>query len=156
MKAKKIEPLLISILFPLAVGLISSLFANGTRGTYQELVKPPLSPPAILFPIVWTILYVLMGISAYLISSSNHEGKEEALKIYFIQLGMNFFWSIFFFTFGWYLFSFAWLIGMIILIIKMILRFKEISPLAAYLQIPYLIWCMFAAYLNFMIYYLNR
>ena len=156
MKAKKIEPILISILFPLAVGLISSLFANGTRFTYQQLVKPPLSPPAFIFPIVWTILYVLMGISAYLISSSGHEDKDEAMRIYFIQLGMNFFWSIFFFRFGWYLFSFAWLIVMIILIVKMILLFIQIKPLAGYLQIPYLLWCMFAAYLNFMIYYLNR
>lgn len=156
MKLKKIEPLIISILFPLAVGVVSSLFGNSNNSMYQQLVQPKLSPPGFIFPIVWTILYILMGISAYLISSSNHPKKKEALKIYYIQLFFNFFWSIFFFRFGWYLFAFVWLIAMIILIVRMIAAFKQISPLAAYLQIPYLIWAIFAAYLNFMIYYLNR
>ncbi len=156
MKTKKLESLLISILFPLAVGLVSALFANGMRSTYMQLVKPALSPPAVVFPIVWTILYVLMGISAYLIANSESDKKAEAMRLYFVQLGFNFFWSIFFFSFGWYLFSFVWLVALIILIVKMILSFKEINPLAAYLQIPYLLWCLFAAYLNFMIYYLNR
>lgn len=156
MKAKKRESLIISILFPLAVGLVSSLFSNSTNATYYQLNKPALSPPAVVFPIVWTILYILMGISAYLVSSSDSSKKAEAMKIYFIQLGFNFFWSILFFQFDLYLFAFVWLIGLIILIVKMILIFKEINPIAGYLQIPYLLWCLFAAYLNFMIYYLNR
>lgn len=156
MKTKKTESLLISILFPLAVGFVSALFTNGMRSTYMQLVKPALSPPAVVFPIVWTILYVLMGISAYLIINSESSKKAEAMRLYFVQLGFNFFWSIFFFQFGWYLFSFVWLVALIILIVKMILSFKEINPLAAYLQIPYLLWCLFAAYLNFMVYYLNR
>lgn len=156
MKAKKIESLLISILFPLAVGLVSALITNGMRSTYSQLVRPALSPPAVVFPIVWTILSILMGISAYLISTSDSEKKAEAMRVYFVQLGFNFFWSIFFFSFGWYLLSFVWLVTLIILIVKMIRAFKDINPVAAYLQIPYLLWCLFAAYLNFMIYYLNR
>lgn len=156
MMNKKKESLLISILFPLAVGFVSWLLSNGTQVTYRALKKPALSPPSIIFPIVWTILYILMGISAYLISSSQHTQKQEAMRIYFIQLVFNFFWSIFFFHFGWLLFSLAWLIVLILLIIKMIQGFRQINAFASYLQIPYLLWCTFAAYLNFGVYILNR
>lgn len=153
MKIKIKSGLITAILIPLAVGVLSSLF-SGTMA-YSTFNKPSFSPPAYIFPIVWTILYILMGISSYLIYSSNDTGKQKALITYVLQLVFNFFWSIFFFGFSQYLFAFLWLIALILLIIIMIYQFYKISPLAAYLQIPYLLWCLFAAYLNYCIYMLN-
>ncbi len=154
MKQENRSTLIISILIPLAVGSLSALL-SGTMSTYSTLNKPALSPPSILFPIVWTILYILMGISSYMIYISNSPDAPKALKTYALQLFFNFCWSIIFFRFSLYLLSFLWLIIMIILIYIMIKQFYKISPTAAYLQIPYLLWCIFAAYLNFSIYTMN-
>lgn len=154
MKIKDKSTLIISILIPLAVGTLSALF-SGNMSLYSTINKPPASPPGALFPIVWLILYILMGISSYLIYSSNDPNKYSALKTYALQLFFNFWWSILFFRFSLYLFAFFWLLAMIALIVIMIRQFYQIRPLAAYLQIPYLIWCLFAAYLNIMIYRLN-
>lgn len=153
MKTVNKSNLILSILIPLAVGALSSLFSGNL--SYQALNKPSFSPPSYLFPIVWTILYILMGISSYLIYSSNSPKKNQALTTYELQLTFNFFWSIIFFGFSQYLLAFLWLLVMIVLIIIMIYQFYHISPLAAYLQIPYLLWCLFAAYLNYAIYTLN-
>lgn len=131
------------------------MLTNSSMEQYTNLNQPPLSPPAIVFPIVWTILFILMGISAYFVSVSEDEGKEKALWIYGIQLVFNFFWTIFFFKMQWRLFAFFWLIALILLIIWMIRCFYRIKPAAAYLQIPYLLWSLFAAYLNLSIYLLN-
>lgn len=154
MKIKNRSALVISILIPIAVGVLSSLF-SGNMAIYSQINKPQLSPPGFIFPIVWIILYILMGISAYIIYESDHPGKQEALNTYTIQLFFNFFWSIIFFGLNQYFFAFLWLLVLIFFIIKMIVQFYQISPIAAYLQIPYLLWCLFAAYLNFMIYKLN-
>ena len=154
MNIKNKSALIIFILIPLAAGSLSALL-SGNSAAYLALNKPPLSPPSFLFPIVWTILYILMGISSYIIYESETPEKNKALRLYFIQLVFNFLWSIFFFGFSMYLFAFLWLLVLIILIALMIYHFHKISPVAAYLQIPYLIWCLFAAYLNFMIYQLN-
>lgn len=156
---KKLKPYVISVLIALGVGGLSALFTSGNMNIYDKIVEPPLSPPGALFPIVWTVLYTLMGISAALVYV---KGKEEdidisgALGIYLLQLAVNFFWGIIFFNMQAYLFAFIWIILLWILIITMIKRFYEISPLAAYLQIPYLLWVTFAAYLNLAIYILNR
>lgn len=154
MNIKNKSALIIFILIPLAAGSLSALL-SGNSAAYLALNKPPLSPPSFLFPIVWTILYILLGISSYIIYESETPEKNKALRLYFIQLFFNFFWSIFFFGFSMYFFAFLWLLVLIILIVLMIYQFHKISPVAAYLQIPYLIWCLFAAYLNFMIYQLN-
>ena len=154
MNIKNKSALIIFILIPLAAGSLSALL-SGNSAAYLALNKPPLSPPSFLFPIVWTILYILMGISSYIIYESETPEKNKALRLYFIQLFFNFLWSIFFFGFSMYFFAFLWLLVLIILIVLMIYQFHKISPVAAYLQIPYLIWCLFAAYLNFMIYQLN-
>lgn len=154
MKIKNISNLIIAILIPVAVGTLSALF-SGNMSLYSTINKPPISPPGFIFPIVWIILYILMGISSYLVYESNNPNKRNALKTYAIQLFFNFWWSIIFFRFSLYLFAFLWLLAMITLIIIMIYKFYRISPLSSYLQIPYLFWCMFAAYLNFMIYKLN-
>lgn len=154
MKNKSLSTLIISILIPIAAGSISALL-SGNMGMYSALNKPPLSPPGFLFPIVWMILYILMGISSYLIYTSQNPDSPKALKTYALQLGINFFWSIIFFGFSRFFLSFLWLLLLIAVIIMMIRQFMKISRAAAYLQIPYLLWCFFAAYLNLMIYRMN-
>ncbi len=139
----------------LGTGIFSALITRNSMDTYKNLNLPKLAPPSILFPIVWTILFILMGISAYIIYESNSDQKQSALTIYGIQLLVNFIWPILFFNLGLYLFSFIWIILLWLLIILMINSFKKISNVAAYLQIPYLLWVTFASYLNFMIYYNN-
>ena len=154
MKIKNKSTLTIAILIPIAVGTLSALFSRN-MSLYSTINKPSISPPGFIFPIVWIILYILMGISSYIIYESNSPEKSKALKTYTLQLFFNFWWSIIFFRFSLYLFAFLWLLVMIALITIMIYQFYQIKPLASYLQIPYLLWCLFAAYLNFMIYRLN-
>lgn len=154
MNLKKMETLVISILIPLAVGTLSAVLTQNTVNEYYRLIRPPFSPSASVFPVVWTVLYILMGISAYLVYSAPTVGKKN-FKCYFLQLVFNFGWSLIFFGFHLYLFSFLWLIVLIVFIVCMIKQFHQVSPIAAYLQIPYLLWCLFAAYLNLGIYFLN-
>lgn len=142
--------LFIDILIPVAIGGIVGFIINPYID-YNSLVQPPLSPPSIVFPIVWTILYVLMGISYYLLKNSS---KKEKI-IYFIQLGVNALWSVFFFIGKFYLFSFIWIVLLDVLVIFMIGIFYHNNKASAYLQIPYLIWILFATYLNLGIYILN-
>ncbi len=154
MKIKDKSTFFIYLLIPLAVGSLSA-FISGNAAMYSVINKPPLSPPSFVFPVVWTVLYILMGLSSYIVSVSDNPSKGAALKVYAVQLFFNFCWSIIFFGFSQYLFAFIWLLALIALIVLMIYKFYKISPLSAYLQIPYLLWCLFAAYLNFMIYKLN-
>ncbi len=148
------KSLIISILIPLIVGGISSLISMPFMD-YGNLIQPPLAPPGWLFPIVWTILYILMGISFYLILESDSYDKDEAYIVYFLQLFVNGLWSIFFFVLKWRLFSSIWLVLLIVLIVIMIVRFYKINKTAGLLQIPYLLWCLFALYLNIGVYLLN-
>lgn len=147
-----------SLALPLLTGAVAGLLTRNAMQDFEVLIKPPLSPPGWLFPVVWTILYALMGYSAYLIqtSSADAEQKSDALMLYHYQLIVNFLWSIFFFNFGWYLFSLVWLLLLWVLIILMIRSFSQISKTAAYLNIPYLLWVTFAAYLNAGVWWLNR
>ncbi len=142
---------------PLLVGIIAGLLTRGSMEAFSSLNKPPLSPPGILFPIVWTILYTLMGIASFLVYTSGKEKEEinSALTIFFLQLAVNFFWSIFFFNLEWYIFSFFWLVLLWVLIFYTIRLFYPISNTAAYLLIPYLFWVTFAGYLNLGIAALN-
>ena len=142
--------LFIDILIPVAIGGIVGFIINPYID-YNSLVQPSLSPPSIVFPIVWTILYVLMGISYYLLKNP---GKKEKI-FYFVQLGVNALWSLFFFIGKFYLFSFIWIILLDVLVIFMIGIFYQNSKISGYLQIPYLIWILFATYLNLGIYVLN-
>ena len=153
---KNLSTLIVFILFPIAIGSFSSVVAGNITNTYSGLIQPSLSPPSYIFPIIWTILYTLMGISSFLIFCSDSEYKNKALKIYVIQLLFNFLWSPIFFGLNLYFIGFLWLLALILLIIIMIQRFYKINPCAAYLQVPYLIWCIFAAYLSYMIYTLNK
>ena len=155
---KKPARLIINLLIPLATGAIAAFLTNNAMRAFGELKQPPLSPPAWLFPVVWTILYVFMGISAYLISmqGTEREDVQKAFTTYFLQLFFNFGWSILFFQLKWYLGAFVWLVVLWILILRMIIQFYAIDKRAAYLMIPYLLWVTFAGYLNFGIYLLNR
>ena len=143
-----------SILIPLIVGGIVG-FITSNFIDYGSLERPLLSPPGILVPIVWTILYTLMGIS-YGILKSNSLTDNKINFIYYFQLAVNALWSIFFFVFKWRLFSFLWIILLIVLVIIMIIRFYSKNKLSGLLQIPYLLWILFASYLNLSIYLLNR
>lgn len=142
------------LLIPLTVGAVSAFFSGSM--SLSGLTMPPFSPPAIVFPIVWTLLYLLMGVSSWLIWRSQKKGSRKALWIYGAQLAVNFFWSILFFRFSLYFVSFLWLLLLIALIVLMIYHFFAISRKAAYLQLPYLFWCLFAAWLNLSIWLLNR
>jgi benzodiazapine receptor len=150
MKKIKWTELLIFIIGTELVGAISSLLSENFSSFYGELVKPPLAPPGILFPIVWAILYALMGISAYMIYVSDAESgeKTKALTLYAVQLFVNFMWSIVFFRFEQIGVAAAVLILLVILVTMMVMIFKKIRPLAGYLNIPYLLWVIFAVYLN--------
>ena len=152
----KVKPLAISLLISLGVGALSGFLTQNSMGEYNKLIKPALSPPSIVFPIVWTILFALTGISAYLVFMSDSKYKDTALKIYATQLIVNFFWSIIFFNLQKPLFAFVWLLLLITLVIVMIICFYKVNRWAAYLQLPYLVWLLFAGYLNLMIYLLNR
>lgn len=154
----KLKPYFISILIALGTGGLSSFLTRNNMDIYKYLNKPALSPPSIVFPIVWTVLYILMGISSaciYLQKSDYPYEVMDALFTYVLQLIMNFFWSIIFFNMRTFLFSFIWLVVLWAMILKMILKFGMLDKRAAYLQIPYFLWVTFAGYLNFMIYLLN-
>ena len=156
MKKKiNVKILIICIIIPLVVGGLSSLFMMGSN-QYNDLLLPTFAPPGWLFPVMWTILYILMGTSCYLIFISNDKDKNKALIVYALQLFVNSLWTLFFFRLEWYLFSFFWLILLLVLIIYMIYCFFPINKKASLLQIPYLIWVLFASYLNLGIYILNR
>ncbi len=145
-----LKNILIPVILGGVVGLIISMFMD-----YNELNKPPLSPPGFIFGIVWTILYILMGISYGILDYKNLIDTNTK-NIYYLQLFVNLLWPIAFFVFKWRLFAFIWLLLLIVLIIKMIIKFYRRDKIAAYLQIPYLLWSIFASYLNIGVYLLNN
>ena len=143
-----------SILIPVIVGAIVGFIISGSID-YDTLQKPFLSPPSILFPIIWTILYILMGIS-YGILDSNSLVDSQINSIYYLQLFVNALWPIFFFVLKWRLFAFLWILLLLALVVVMIIRFYSKNKLAGLLQLPYLLWTTFATYLNLGVYLLNR
>lgn len=143
-----------SILIPLIVGAVIGFITSGSMNI-SDLKEPNFAPPDILFPIVWTILYTLMGVS-YGILETNDLIDEDIDSIYYSQLVVNALWSIFFFGLKWRLFAFLWIILLIVLVISMIRKFYSKNKTAGLLQVPYLIWISFAAILNLSIYLLNR
>ena len=151
------KELIIAIIIPLAVGGASALITRDAMEAFDTLSKPPLSPPGWLFPIVWTVLYILMGVASYLVyvSEAPRADKVLSLGLYGFQLFFNFFWSIIFFSLEKYLFAFVWLFALWLLILMTILAFRSVSKAAAWLMVPYLLWVSFAGYLNLAIYLLN-
>lgn len=157
MNMKKRLPYIICAVIALAVGGLSALLSmNGMEMYTDNLLKPPLSSPAWIFPVVWTILYVLMGIGAARIwMLPESETRSRGLNLYVTQLIVNFFWSLIFFNAQAYGFAVIWLLLLWGLVLWMILHWRKIDPIAALLQIPYLIWLTFAAYLNIGVWILN-
>lgn len=151
---EKIKIYFKSILIPVTVGIVVGLLISKSID-YNSLQKPFLAPPSILFPIVWTILYILMGIS-YGILKNKGLNDDKIKKIYYLQLFVNALWSIFFFSLKWRLFSFWWIILLDILVIIMIYLFYNKNKISGLLQTFYLIWVLFASYLNLSVYLLNR
>ena len=155
----KIPKLIFSLVLPLLVGGVSGyLVRNQMNGDwFNSLAKPSFNPPSYLFGPVWTTLYILMGVSVFLIwKTPKTELRQKALIIFGVQLFFNFWWSILFFSFHTILLSVIDILLMWFLIIYMIILFKKIKSVAAYLQIPYLLWVTFATVLNISIWYLNK
>lgn len=148
------KKLIACLIVPLAVGGISAWVTSDSMKSFEQLEKPPLSPPGWLFPVVWTVLFVLMGIASYLVVVSAKPNRT-ALTVYGVQLIFNFVWSIIFFNYSQYLFAFIWLVILWALILTTVVLFYRISKPAGYLMIPYLVWVTFAGYLNLGVYMLN-
>lgn len=158
-KKIKIIPLIISIGLPLLIGWLSSLIIPNMKSIYENLNKPFWAPPQIIFPIAWTILYILMGIASYMVYVKNYENIDvsSATFIYLMQLLLNFLWSIIFFGFRLYGLAFLEILILIIFVILTIKRFYDkAGKKAALLMLPYLIWLIYAAALNFFIWMLNE
>lgn len=149
------------VALPLIVGAISALLTGNAMDSYQVMNQPPLAPPAWLFPVAWTILYILMGLGSYYLLLAPAESIEKkrakciATIVYFIQLCFNFVWSLIFFDAKQYTFAFVWLMILWVMIIVMIWKTSKVCWKAMLMFIPYLLWCTFAAYLNLMIAILN-
>ena len=152
---KKAKPYIFSILLALTVGGLSALATANNMNIYDKINTPPLSPPGWLFPVVWTILYILMGVSAAMIFKSDDENKDDALFIYAVSLVLNFSWSIFFFNMQSFLISFIILVALWLSILITMIKYYKINKLASWLQLPYLLWVTFAGYLNLAIVLLN-
>lgn len=155
---KKFKTHIIFCLSALIVGGLSVFLTRDNMMLYNEIVKPPLSPPAIVFVIVRSVLYILMRTSfaiVYMHKCENAELFYSAKRIYILQLIFNFFWSIIFFNYRSFLFSALWLAALCIMVFIMIIRFKKINSLSGNLQIPYFIWTVFALYLNISVFLLN-
>ena len=150
------KQLIISLAIPLAVGGLGTLLSGG-MGSYKSMNQPPLSPPGWVFPIVWTILYLLMGYASYLVYTSGKPQEEirKALTLYFSQLVLNLLWPIVFFGLGWYLVAFLLLIALWVLVYLTLRKFSAINERAGDLLLPYILWITFAAYLNLGVYLLN-
>lgn len=157
----RIWRLLVSLAVPLAVGGAAALIAGDSMATFNSFNQPPLAPPAWLFPVAWTILYILMGSACFLVwvhpTDKQVTAKEKVFffAIYGIQLAFNFLWSIFFFNFEWHLFAFFWLIALWMMILALVVWSGKNRHFAMWLLLPYLAWVTFAGYLNIMIAILN-
>ncbi|MBN7774468.1 TspO/MBR family protein [Clostridium aminobutyricum] len=146
---KNVKAFVISLLISLGIGALSGFLTRNSMELYNQLIIPKYAPPGFVFPVVWTILYTLMGISAYLVFISNSPYKKKALLMYALQLMLNFIWPIIFFNLKMYFPAFFVLLLLLITIVLMIKRFYRVNKTAAFLQIPYLLWILFATYLNF-------
>ena len=150
---KTLKTKIIFVLISLGVGALSAFLTRDSMDIFDTVTKPPLAPPAVVFPIVWTILFILMGLGAARVYLK--EPGSKALYIYGINLAVNFFWSNIFFNMRAFGFAFIWLLLLIAVVVLMIISFFRIDKLAAYLQLPYLLWLLFAGYLNLFIYLAN-
>lgn len=152
------KALIVCLLIPLAVGGLAAALTMGSMSQYAALIQPPLSPPAWVFPVAWTILYLLMGLASWLVWRSGvpRAEKKRALTLYGVQLAVNFIWPLIFFRAGMYGFALIWLVVLLVLVTETAIAFGRIDTRAAWLLIPYLLWLLFAGYLNASVWLLNR
>ena len=152
------KALIICLLIPLAVGGLAAWLTMDSMAQFAALAQPPLSPPGWVFPVVWTILYLLMGWASFLIwkSGAPQAAKRRALGLYGAQLAVNFVWPLLFFRAGLYGFALIWLVSLLVMVVETMLAFGRIDRRAAWLLAPYLLWLLFAAYLNAGVWLLNR
>lgn len=146
-----------AVLLPLTVGGLAALLTGSAMDNYSQVTRPPLSPPGWFFPLAWSLLYILMGISSYIVATSSVSGerRERALCVYALQLAVNFAWPIIFFKLSAYGAAFFWLLLLVVLVLITILLFWHISKTAGKLLLPYLLWLLFALYLNLGVWLLN-
>ena len=152
---KKIGLFILCLAVPLGVGAIAAWIIQPSQDIYNTLNLPAFAPPGWLFGVVWPILYTLMGISVFIIVMQEHQMKSRSVVIFLTQLFFNFLWPIAFFTWQLFLFSSVWLLVLIGLIALMIIDFYKTNKWAGILQVPYLLWSIFACILNFTIFFMN-
>ena len=160
---KEIKKYIFSVLIPLLIGYLSNILAKIISGVdtttyYHELIKPGFAPPGIIFTIVWTILFILMGTSSYIILSQrkNELKTKDAMFYYWLQLALNFLWSILFFGLQLRLTALIDLILLLVFLVIMVYKFYKIKPIAAYLNIPYILWLIYAGVLNYFVWLINK
>ena len=160
---KEIKKYIFSVLIPLLTGYLSNILAKIISGVdtttyYHELIKPGFAPSGIIFPIVWTILFILMGTSSYIILSQrkNELKTKDAMFYYWLQLALNFLWSILFFGLQLRLTALIDLILLLVFLVIMVYKFYKIKPIAAYLNIPYILWLIYAGVLNYFVWLINK
>lgn len=143
----KYKPIILQVALALAAGGLATLLSGGQE-LYRQLEKPPLSPPGWVFPVVWSILYVLMGIAAGLVMRSRDYDRRGAMRRYYLQLGINVLWPMLFFRFELLTVALVWLALLVAAVTLTWRSFRRISETAGWLLVPYLVWCLFALYLN--------
>ena len=150
-RIKKLQPYLLFCALSLGVGLLAALLTRKNMSLYDEVIMPPAAPPSWLFPIAWGILYILMGIGAarvYRARENDPPAAKDAFAFFGMNLFVNFAWSVIFFNYRAFWFSFVWLLLLLAIILRMTFAFRRVDRIAAYLQIPYILWVIFAGYLN--------
>jgi tryptophan-rich sensory protein len=156
MRIKSVSKLVYSVIICQVAGLVGGLFTSSSVSTwYAELNKPAFNPPSWVFSPVWITLYLLMGVSLYLVWVSEKKESKAALYVFGVQLALNVIWSVIFFGLRAPFYAFIWIVILWAAILLMIVKFYRVSGWAAYLQLPYLLWVTFAAVLNFSLFYLN-
>lgn len=144
----KYKPIVLQVAIALLAGGLAALLGGETATLYGRLESPPLAPPGWVFPVVWTILYVLMGIAAGIVAKSGDEDSRQAMALYYLQLGLNVLWPLIFFRFEWITLAAVWLLLLTAAVYTAWMRFRAINKVAGWLLVPYLLWCLFALYLN--------
>ena len=156
MKKKKAGAYAGFILLSLAVGGAASFIAQKGMPAYDQMAKPWFAPPDLLFPIIWTLLYILMGIGMARVWLTKSPARKGALTVFLVQLAMNFLWTVWFFGLQKYLLAFLWLVALVFAVAEMCRRFSLTEKLAGRLQLPYVVWTIFAAALNLAVWLLNK
>ncbi len=150
------KKLLKNLAIPLGVGFLASfLIRDGVDFFNESVNKPAFSPPAFLYPIAWTILYISMGIAAYITETGKNKADNKPFIFYFSQLAVNFLWPLVFFNLRWYFLSIIVIIALLVLVVLTFVEFFKVNKIAGYLLIPYILWLLFATALNIGVYVLN-